>query len=136
MKKLMVLMMALLLIAGTVYAKDAVMKGKAGNYTVEAQLEKTPPVVGENTLTVQIKDPSGKVVTDKKVEVEYFMTEKISPTRKSVEMPYMKSETAATPQEAGYKAKLNFSMAGPWNIAVKITDGEKVKRARFHVNVK
>lgn len=136
MRILTVLIMVLFLAAGSVYAKDDIMQGKAGDYTVTAQFAKTPPTVGENTLTVQIKDPSGKLVTDKKVEVEYFMTEKVAPTRKYVEMPYMRAETAATPQESGYKAKLDFSMAGPWNIAVKIDEKGKAKKAKFHVNVK
>lgn len=136
MKKVSILVMALLLAAGSVFAKDAVMTGKAGDYTVEARLEKMPPVTGENTLTVRIKDAAGNPVTDKKVEVEYFMTEKMSPTRKSIEMPYMKSEAGATVQDSAYKSKLDFSMAGPWNITLKIADGEKAQKAKFHVNVK
>lgn len=136
MRKLAVLTMVLLFVAVSVHAKDAVMKGTAGEYTVEAQIEKTPPAVGENTLTVQLKDSAGKIVTDRKVEVEYFMTEKMSPTRKTVEMPHMRSETGAAVQDSAYKAKLNFSMAGPWNIVVNIDDKGKAKKAKFHVNVK
>ena len=35
-----------------------------------------------------------------------------------------------------YKAKVNFSMAGGWSIAVKITRGDKTVQAKFSVDVR
>lgn len=128
--------MTLLLVAGIAYAKDSGMKAKAGDFTVEGKFETSPPVTGDNNLTIQIKDTANKEITDAKVTVEYFMTQKVSATTKSVEMPFMKSTAETKPQDARYKAKLNFSMPGPWQIAVKITRDGKASTAKFHVNVK
>lgn len=136
MKRLALFTMVLLLVAGIAYAKDLKMKAKAGDYTVEGNFEKSPPVTGDNDFTIQIKDAAGKHVTDARVMVEYFMTQKASGTGKSVDMPFMKSTAETKAQAPGYKAKLSFSMPGPWHIAVKITRDGKASTAKLFVNVK
>lgn len=50
MKKIVVLTLALLLIAGIAYARDYEAKKKAGDYEVTAKIDKNPPVVGLNPL--------------------------------------------------------------------------------------
>ena len=65
--------MMFLLIAGIAYAKDYEVKKKAGQYDVEVKIDKNPPVVGDNNISIEIKDQSGKYVTDAKVKVDYSM---------------------------------------------------------------
>ena len=135
MKHLVVLILAVVLMAGVVYAKDNVITKKAGDYTVTENFDKTPPTVGENTLLITIRDQEGKAITDAAVKVDYYMSEKVSGTRKSVEMPYMGSTTAATVTAPGYNAKLYFSMPGRWAFSVKIVRDGKERIVDFSINL-
>lgn len=129
MKRLAVVALILLLIAGIAYAKDYEVKKKAGTYDVEVKIDKNPPVVGENNVTVEVKDASGKYVTDAKVKVEYSM-----PAMPG--MPAMNYKADAILSGNEYKAKMNFSMSGAWNVAVKITRGGKITTVKFNVDAR
>jgi hypothetical protein len=127
MKKLFVFTVVFLLIAGMAYAKDYEVKKKAGAYDVTVTIDKNPPVVGDNNVTVVIKDASGKNVTDAKVLVDYSM-----PAMSG--MPAMNYKTNAELNGSEYKAKMVLSMAGSWNIAVKISKGGKTSTVKFSVD--
>lgn len=127
MKKIAAVTMVLLLIAGIAYAKNYEVKKKAGDYNVVATIDKNPPVAGENILAVAVKDASGKAVTDAKVKVEYSM-----PAMPG--MPAMNYKTDAKLDGSEYKATLNLSMSGAWNIAVKISRSGKISTMKFNVD--
>ncbi len=129
MKRLAILTLILILIAGIAYAKDYEVKKKAGEYDVEIKIDKNPPVVGDNNIEIEIKDAAGKYVTDAKVKVEYSM-----PAMPG--MPAMNYKTDAELKGSEYKAKMNLSMSGPWNIAIKITRYEKTTTVRFNVDAR
>ncbi|MBF0505471.1 MAG: FixH family protein [Nitrospirae bacterium] len=135
MKRLVILILAVVLMAGVTYAQDNVMTKKAGDYTVLAGFDKTPKA-GDNTFLINIKDESGKAVTDATVKVHYYMREKAGPTGKYLTMTYMGSEAGAEATNTGYKANLNFSMSGPWNIEVTITRGGQEQTAGFFTLIK
>ena len=50
-------------------------------------------------------------------------------------MPAMSYKADATLQGTQYKAMVNLSMAGAWNVAVKITRAEKPTTVTFNVDV-
>lgn len=127
MKRLAVIGLVLLLIAGVAYAKDYEVKKKAGDYDVEIKIDKNPPVVGDNNIEIEIKDAAGKYVTDAKVKVEYSM-----PAMPG--MPAMNYKTDTELKGYEYKATMNLSMSGAWNIAVKITRGGKTSTVKFNVD--
>lgn len=129
MKTSMMLVLVLLLVAGLAYAKEYEITKKAGEYNVEVKIDKNPPVVGDNNVTVEIKDASGKYVTDAKVLVEYSM-----PAMPG--MPAMNYKTDASAKGNEYAAKMNLSMSGSWNIAVKITKAGKTSTMKFTVDAK
>lgn len=129
MKMLAVFSLILFLLAGIAYAKDYEVKKKAGDYDVEARIDKNPPVVGDNNIKIEIRDASGKPITDAKVVVEYSM-----PAMPG--MPAMNYKTDAELKGNEYKAKMNLSMAGSWNIAVKITKGGKTSSMKFSVDAR
>jgi len=129
MKRLVVIGMTLLLIAGVAYAKDYEVKKKTGDYDVEIKIDKNPPVVGDNNIEIEIKDASGKYVTDAKVKVEYSM-----PAMPG--MPAMNYKTDTELKGYEYKAKMNLSMAGSWNVAVKITRAGKISTMKFTVDAR
>ena len=127
MKKIAVISLILLLIAGMAYAKDYEVKKKAGDYDVTVKIDKNPPVVGDNNIEIEIKDASGKYVTDAKVKVEYSM-----PAMPG--MPAMNYKTDTELKGNEYRAKMNLSMAGSWNVAVKISRGGKITTVKFNVD--
>lgn len=117
----------ILLITGIAYAKDYEAKKKAGDYDVEIKIDKNPPAVGENNVKIEIKDTSGKYVTDAKVTVEYSM-----PAMQGMPAMNYKADTKLEGYE--YKAAMNLSMSGSWNITVKITRGEKTSKTKFSID--
>mgnify|MGYP001575404120 CR=1 FL=1 len=127
MKRLSVVTLILLLIAGIAYAKDYEIKKKTGEYDVEIKIDKNPPVVGDNNIEIEIKDASGKYVTDAKVKVEYSM-----PAMPG--MPAMNYKAKADLKDNKYNAKMTLSMSGSWNIAVKITRDKKTSKVTFSVD--
>lgn len=129
MKRLVLAVMMVLLAVGVAGAKDFEVSKKAGDLSVVAKIDKNPPIKGENNLTLDIKDAGGANVTDAKVKVEYSM-----PAMPG--MPAMNYKTDAKLEGGEYKTKLNFSMSGSWNIAVKISRGGKTVQAKFTVDVR
>lgn len=127
MKKIAIFAIVFLLIAGMAYAKDYEVKKKAGQYDVEVKIDRNPPVVGDNNVSIEIKDASGKYVTDAKVRLDYSM-----PAMPG--MPAMNYKADAKLDGSEYKATMNLSMSGGWNIAVKITKGGKTSTMKFNVD--
>lgn len=101
----------------------------AGDLTVNMQINNNPPTTGTNILTVGIKDNEDKYVTDADVKVNYSM-----PAMPG--MPPMSYDTDAKLSGNVYKADINLSMAGPWNIAVKITRDSDVQKTKFSIDVR
>jgi hypothetical protein len=129
MKKLMMIGMAVLLSAGVALAKDYEVKKKAGEFDVVVTIDKNPPVTGDNNVTVTVKDTAGKPVKDAKVVVDYSM-----PAMPG--MAPMNYKADAIAKGDAYKAVMNLSMAGPWNIAVKITASGKSGSMKFAIDAK
>lgn len=128
MKKLAMVTLILLLSAGLVWAKDYEIQKKAGDLSVVVKMDKNPAVMGENGIVVTVKDSAGKEVTDAGVKVEYAM-----PAMPG--MPPMNYGAVLALTKNTYQGKLNFSMAGPWNIVVKILRGGKTVSTKFSVDV-
>ncbi|MHB8843365.1 MAG: FixH family protein [Nitrospirota bacterium] len=129
MKKLLLVGLAVLLSAGVVFAKNFEVSKKAGEFDVVVTIDKNPPVTGDNGVTVSVKDAGGKVVSGAKVVVDYSM-----PAMPG--MPAMNYKADAVQKGDEYKAVMNLSMAGPWNVAVKISAGGKSGSAKFTIDAK
>jgi len=120
---------ALLLSTGVALAKDYEVKKKAGDFDVVVTIDKNPPVTGDNGVTIAIKDAGGKTVKDAKVVIDYSM-----PAMPG--MPPMNYKADALLKGEAYAATMNLSMAGPWNITVKISAGGKNGSMKFTVDAK
>jgi hypothetical protein len=129
MKKVIACMVILLLTSAVAAAKDYEVKKKAGDYDVEVKIDRNPPVVGDNNLKIEIKDGAGTYVTDAKVVVDYSM-----PAMPG--MPPMNYKTDAQLKGNEYRATMNLSMSGPWNVAIKITRAGKTSTVKFNVDAK
>ena len=128
MKTIVSFMVVLMLLAvGVAFAKDYTVSKKAGEFDVVVTIDRNPPVVGNNNVTVSVKDASGKVVSDAKVVVDYSM-----PAMPG--MPAMNYKANASLSGSEYKAVMNLSMSGAWNVAVKITKGGKTSAVKFNID--
>lgn len=129
MKNIIILLLALVLMAGTAWGKNFEVTKKVDDFTVKIEIDKKQPIVGDNNLTLTIKDSTGKNVIDANVKLEYGM-----PAMPG--MPAVNYKADATLKGNEYKAKMNFSMAGGWNINIQITQAGKVKKVKLNVDVK
>ncbi len=129
MKRVMLAAMMVLLIAGTAVAKNYEVTKKAGDYSVVVSIDKNPPTTGDNNISVSAKDGAGADVTDAKVVVEYSM-----PAMPG--MPAMNYKTNAEWTGKEYKSKVNFSMSGSWNMAIKIIRAGKTTQVKFTVDAR
>lgn len=129
MKKMVLVLAMLFLAVSTVSAKDYIVEKKAGGYDVVVTIDKNPPVVGSNNITIFVKDASGKNISDAKVVVDYSM-----PAMPG--MPPMNYKANAELKGADYRAVINLSMSGPWNIAVKINKAGKTTVMKFSIDAR
>lgn len=129
MKRWVLAMMMVALAAGTAAAKDYEVTKKADDYSVVVKMDRNPPTTGNNQVSVSIKDAAGADVTDAKVSIQYYMPPMPG-------MPAMNYNTNAAPAANLYKAKVNFSMSGSWNLVIRITRANKTTPVRFTVDAR
>ena len=131
MKRIIVILaaMALLLTIGLANAKDYEITKKSGDYTVQIKMDKNPPITGENKMDITIKDTTGKNITDATVGLDYGM-----PAMPGMAPMNYKATTVLKGES--YLATINFSMAGPQFINIKITRGGKSQLVKLNVDVK
>lgn len=129
MKRLLLAVLMIFMVTGIATAKDFEMIKKAGDYSLVVKIDKNPPVVGNNNLSLTVKDGMGKEIRDAKVAVKYSMPGMPG-------MPAMNYSTNADWKGSEYKAKLDFSMPGGWNMVIKIIRGSKAAQAKFSIDVR
>jgi hypothetical protein len=127
MKILAIITVSLALMVGFAHSKGYEIKKKAGEFDVEIKMDKNPPIVGDNPIEVEIRDGSGKIVTDAKVLINYYMPPmpRMAPMNQTIDAK-LKGEK--------YKAAMNFIMSGPWIIVVKINRLGKISSAKINVD--
>ena len=126
MKSLILCVLALFLTTAVAFAKDYEMTKKAGEYDVTLNINKNPPVVGDNGFTITVKDASGKAVANAVVVIDYSM-----PAMSG--MPAMSYKADASLKGDAYAGNMNLSMSGAWTVAIKITQAGKTSTAKFNV---
>lgn len=126
MKKVIALILFLPLLGLIGCAKGFDLQKTAGELTVAMHLDKNP-FVGANDMTITVKDKAGNPVTDAVIAVDYTM-----PAMPG--MPAMNYKADATLQGTQYKATLNLSMAGAWNVAITITRAGKTETVNFNAD--
>ena len=100
-KKIFVFILALLSISPATYAKDLVVRKKAGEYLIEARIDRNPPILGENNIEIEIIDASGAHNNDANVMINYYMP----PMPRMAPMNY---KTNSKLEGEKYQAALNF----------------------------
>lgn len=121
-------MATVLMFAGVAVAGDYKATSKAGDFEVALTIDKNPPAVGNNNVTIAIKDSTGQPVTDASVRLEFGMAAMPG-------MPAMNYKADAVLSGDTYKAPVNLSMAGAWSLNAKILRDKKIATAKFNVDV-
>jgi len=92
-------------------------------------IDRNPPILDKNKITLEIKDTAGRNITDAKVMVNYYMSPMPG-------MPPMNYKTDAQLHGTEYRAVMDLIMAGPWNIVVKILRRGKISSVVFAIDVR
>ncbi|HDH05159.1 MAG TPA: hypothetical protein ENH01_05515 [Nitrospirae bacterium] len=129
MKKVLLLLFGVVFLTGTLNASQYEIVQNADDLKIKVVMDNNPPVTGENSLDIQLSDAEGIPVTKAKIKIDYSMP----PTGN---MPPMIYKAKAKFDGEGYKAKVNLSMSGDWNIAMKIKrPGKSLAKMEFKVKV-
>ena len=110
-------------------AGDYRVRRKTRHYVVDAAINRNPPVMGENTIRIEIRDAGGRSLTGARVSVNYYMP----PMPGMVPMNYT---VPTTPGGNGYHARMNFIMTGPWNIVILVESGGSHWKVIFPIDVR
>ena len=97
--------------------------------TFDIAINRNPPVLGDNEIRIEIKDPQGKPVLGAEVFVNYYMPP-------MPRMPPMNYTVPAPLKNGAYRAVMDLIMAGPWNIVIRAKNEEKRIRVVFPIDVR
>jgi N-methylhydantoinase B/oxoprolinase/acetone carboxylase alpha subunit len=123
-----VLMVAIVIVAGC--SKGYETKKAAEDLSVTLKADRYPLIKGDNDLSVNVADASGKTVTDAAVQVRYYM-----PAMPG--MAPMEFNAAALAKGGGYVFTANVPMEGGWKVDVTATrPGRKAVTATFNVDAR
>jgi hypothetical protein len=123
------LLTALLLLAASItYAGSYEVKKEVGGYYVVMKIDRNPPIAGDNNVSIEVTDATTLCACNANVVIEY--------SRPAMPGAPALHYTAETELKRGrHIGKISLSMAGFWNIAVKITTGDKTWTTNFIVDV-
>jgi hypothetical protein len=100
---------------------------RAGEYEIGIWLDRSP-VVGDNFLSIRLRNGEGKTVDDASIMVNYYMP----PMPRMAPMNY---RTNAVQRGGIYGTRMHFIMEGPWVIAIKINRSGRMITAKFNLDV-
>jgi len=132
MKKAYLVILAVVLVASVLVgcSKGYESQKSVGDLGITLKVDRYPLVKGDNTLSVQIAEKSGKAVTDAMVAVRYSMPPMSG-------MPPMQFNTQAAPKGSGYSFSANIPMEGGWKVEVTATQpGKTPVNATFNVDAR
>ena len=129
MKEFLLTLLMLVFITDASAAREYKARKKTADYTVYMAINRNPPIVDKNKLTLEIRDNKDRQVTDAKVLVNYYMPPMPG-------MPPMNYRTYAKSSGNKYVVIMDLIMSGPWNIVIKITRGAKSASVRFAIDVR
>lgn len=119
----------LLIFVTSVDARDYRVRKKKSGYTVDVAINRNPPVLGANAITIEIEDSRGDAVTGAEVRVNYYMPPMPG-------MPPMNYTIPALPEANAYTATMDLIMTGPWTIVIRVKDRDRSWRVVFPIDVR
>ena len=110
-------------------AGDYRVRKIADGLTFDNAINRNPPVLGDNEIRIEIRDPQGNPVLDAEVLVNYYMPP-------MPRMPPMNYTIPAPLKGKEYRATMDLIMAGPWNIITRARVQGKWVRMAFPIDVR
>ena len=126
---LAVALFLLVVCGGPCDAGDYRVRKKADGLTFDIAINRNPPVLGDNEIRIELRDPQGNPVLDAEVLVNYYMPPmpKMAPMNYTIPAPLKGKE---------YRATMDLIMAGPWNIVIRAKTQGKLLRMTFPIDVR
>jgi len=128
MKKFLILLIGLSWIAFPGRGSGLELQKKTADFELTASIDRTPPIIGENKLSLFLKGTDGRTITQAQILVNYYMP----PMPRMAPMNYT---TPAPLKGDAYRTSLYLIMEGPWYIVAKITLNGKTSSVKFNINV-
>lgn len=126
-KFFLVSLLVVLLLWGAADARGLKVDRRVKDYQVVAIIDRYPLVLGDNRITIEIRDGSGKNITDAEVLVNYYMP----PMPRMVPMNY---RAEARRKGAKYESQMDIIMAGPWYIKIIIKHAGRIATVKLNVD--
>jgi RND family efflux transporter MFP subunit len=100
--------------------------------TIAMTTDPAPPVRGSNQLRIELRDRSGKPITNAKVSVTFYMA-----AMPAMGMAGMRAQAAAVDKGGGvYLAALDIPSGGTWQVTIVATrEGRSIATRQFNVSV-
>jgi len=105
------------------------VRKKAEGLVFDIAINRNPPIMGDNEISIEIKDPQGNAVQGAEVLVNYYMP----PMPRMAPMNYT---VPAKSKNGEYRAVMDLIMAGPWNIIIRSKIEGKSIRVMFPIDVR
>jgi nitrogen fixation protein FixH len=104
MKNALIILTALILLAGSSYANHFNVEKRAGDVIAKLTIEGHALAVNDNNVSIELFDPEGNTITFAEMEVYYYMPS----------MPAMNYNVKALPEGEHYTAVIKLTMPGVW----------------------
>jgi hypothetical protein len=123
------LLTVLLLVATSIGpAMGYEVKKEVDGYNIVMKIDRNPPVAGDNHISIEVADTSGRCICDADVAIEYSRPAMAG-------MPPMDYKATTRLRRGRYVGTISLPVAGAWNIAVKIVRGSEHWITSFTVDV-
>lgn len=132
--KMVVIGALLILFSGAAFGMNWHETRHVNKYLIDATIQNNPPKVGENPITVVVRDEAGVTVTDAKVFIEYDMPGMHHNEKEALDAGMFTKDLLF--KGGKYTGSLNFSMPGEWVIHLKTVRAGKAYTATHKVVVK
>ncbi len=127
MKKVVIMMAALFVLVGASYAGHGHAVNDTGDVTIKTSIGIDTLKVGDNSITIELKDKKGHVITGADVAVYFFMPS----------MPAMNYEVKASLKGKEYVAVIKPTMPGEWDADIKaVLDGKDIQKVTISFKAK
>jgi len=126
---LAVALFLLVVCGGPCNASDYRVRKNADGLSFDIAINRNPPVLGDNEIRIEIRDPQGNPVLDAEVLVNYYMPP-------MPRMPPMNYTIPAPLKGKEYRATMDLIMTGPWNIITRARVQGKWVRVTFPIDVR
>jgi len=110
-------------------AGDYRVRKNINGLTFDIAINRNPPVLGNNEIRIDIRDPLGNPILDAEVLVNYYMPPmpRMAPMNYTISAPLKGEE---------YRAVMDLIMTGPWNIIARAMIQGKWIRVTFPIDVR